>query len=122
MASGTTHRSIAGLAGFAAAAVLTHRDTTVDLPHPVVAGGLAAVLTNLPDWLEPATNPHHRQFCHSLLFAAGLGWLAKRVYEWRPEEGPAKVVRQVLLVGAGAYLVHLALDACTPRGLPLIGR
>lgn len=40
---------------------------------PIGGSVLAAICTNLPDILEPATNPHHRQFFHSFAFAVVIG-------------------------------------------------
>lgn len=37
---------------------------------PIVGAGLAVLLTNLPDQMEPATHPNHRQFFHSVACAA----------------------------------------------------
>jgi inner membrane protein len=76
----------------------------------------------LPDLAEPATSPHHRQFFHSLAFAALLGYSVYRLYQWDPETPQTHFLRVLGLVAGGAYLVHLALDATTKRSLPLIGR
>lgn len=89
---------------------------------PLAGGGLAALLTKLPDILEPAVHPNHRQFFHSVAFAALVagGW--KALYDWQPQSDDGRFWRKVAMIGAGAYLCHLALDALTPRSLPLIGR
>lgn len=89
---------------------------------PLAGSGLAAFLTKLPDVLEPAVHPNHRQFFHSVAVAALLaaGW--KALYDWQPESRDARFWRMVGMIGAGAYLCHLGLDALTPRSLPLIGR
>jgi len=62
------------------------------------------------------------QFFHSLAFAAAVavGW--KALYDWQPETDDARFWRKVGMIGAGAYLCHLVLDATTKRSLPLIGR
>ena len=89
---------------------------------PLTGGGLAALLTKLPDVLEPAVHPHHRQFFHSVACAAlvAAGW--KALYEWQPQSEDGRFWRKVGMIGAGAYLCHLALDALTARSLPLVGR
>lgn len=89
---------------------------------PLAGGGLAALLTKLPDALEPAVHPHHRQFLNSVACAAlvAAGW--KVLYEWQPQSDEAQFWRKVGMTGAGAYLCHLALDALTARSLPLVGR
>lgn len=122
MSSGPTHRTTAALVAFTATSICANDKRIRDLPHPVIAGGLASVLTNLPDWIEPATNPHHRQFFHSLVFAGGVAYGLKRAYQWIPQDDRERLLRHLLLIAGGAYLVHLALDACTKRSLPLIGK
>lgn len=120
MANGTTH---CWTAAAVAALALRHEDVKqqVDTPLPLVGAALAAGLTNIPDWLEPATHPGHRKFFHSIAFAAVLGLGFKKLYDWNPNEDWEKALRFVGLVGVGAYLLHLALDATTPRSLPLVG-
>lgn len=122
MSSGPTHRLTAAAIAFAATSISANDERIRDLPHPILAGGLATVLTNLPDWIEPATNPHHRQFFHSLVFAGGIAYGMKRAYEWIPQDDRGRLLRHLLLIAGGAYLVHLALDACTRRSLPFIGK
>lgn len=89
---------------------------------PIAGAGVAALATNLPDVLEPAMTPNHRQFFHSLLFAGILGYGLYRLYGWDAETPEQKFLRTVGLIAGGAYLVHLALDATTKRSLPLVGR
>ncbi len=89
---------------------------------PIAGAGLAAAATNLPDILEPAVNPHHRQFFHSLAFGGLLIAGGKALYDWQPETDEGRFWRKAGLIGLGAYLCHLALDATTPRSLPLLGR
>jgi membrane-bound metal-dependent hydrolase YbcI (DUF457 family) len=91
---------------------------------PLVSGGLAALLTKLPDLLEPASTPNHRQFFHSLMFAALLGVGLHELHAWKPDEDEEllKFVRWVGLLAGSAYLIHLALDFTTAKSLPLIGK
>ena len=89
---------------------------------PIAGAGLAAVATNLADILEPAVNPRHRQLFHSLAFAGLLIAGGKALYDWQPETEKGRFWRKAGLIGLGAYLCHLALDATTPRSLPLLGR
>lgn len=89
---------------------------------PIAGAGVAALATNLPDVLEPALTPNHRQFFHSLLFAGILGYGLYRLYGWAAETPEQKFLRTIGLIAGGAYLVHLALDATTKRSLPLVGR
>lgn len=89
---------------------------------PIAGAGIAALLTKLPDVLEPAVTPNHRQFFHSLAFAGLLIWGWKAIYDWQPKTDDGRFWRRVAMIGAGAYLCHLALDATTPRSLPVFGR
>ena len=89
---------------------------------PLGGAALAAICTNLPDKLEPAIHPHHRQFFHSLAFAGLMGLGLCKLYEWETETDQEKLLRFCLLVAGGSYLIHLAMDACTRRSLPLLGK
>lgn len=87
-------------------AALAHAEYNSDekTMRPVVGAVLAAGTTNIPDLIEPAAHPNHRQFFHSVAFAGILGWGAYKVYEWEPEHPVDKAIRFVLLVGAAGYL------------------
>lgn len=116
-----SHRWVAALTAAVAlhAEERTRGQTTA---WPLAGAGLATVATNLPDLIEPAVNPHHRQFFHSLAFAGMLIVGGKALYDWQPQTDDGRFWRKVGLIGLGAYLCHLALDATTPRSLPLLGR
>lgn len=83
-------------------------------------GAAAACLPSLPDWIEPAMNPNHRRFFHSVTFAAMLGYAMHRVYSWETQDPWEKAARIALLIGGAAYLAHLARDGLTAASLPLI--
>jgi membrane-bound metal-dependent hydrolase YbcI (DUF457 family) len=102
-------------------------------------GGLVGGLVGarLPDIIESATSPHHRQFAHSVTFAmaasATLGRIAVRFERWCWSEA-ARVQHTIPLLAAllrvlgglavgvtGGYASHLVLDAGTPMGIPLLG-
>jgi len=86
------------------------------------ACGFGALCGSLPDLLEPACHPNHRQFFHSvtcgLLLAVGI----RRVSTWNPEERWEQWVRIAALAAGSAYLIHLIMDATTPKSLPVLGR
>lgn len=88
------------------------------------AGGsvLAAIGTNLPDMLEPTIHPHHRQVFHSVAIVAMIGGGMYKLSQWEPQTEGEKLLKFCLMVAGGAYLVHLAMDACTKRSLPLLGK
>ncbi|MDI1301000.1 MAG: metal-dependent hydrolase [bacterium] len=94
----------------------------VNTATPYVGTGLAAFMGSLPDLMEPAHHPHHRQFFHGVTFAVGLGYGLYRLYRWTPEEDWERLLRFVGLVAGGAYLTHLAMDATTAHSIPLLGK
>lgn len=71
MANGSDHRNGAAL-GLGAVAALNWRDGNHWMTHPVIASATGWACGTLPDVLEPATSPNHRQFLHSVLFAGLL--------------------------------------------------
>jgi len=121
MPNGNTHRLIAALAvgGTSLANDASQGEVT---GQPLLSASIAVLLTNLPDMIEPAINPHYRQFFHSIVFGSLVASAGIKLYQWQPEEDWEKVFRQILLVGCGGYLVCLIFDSFTPRGLPMIGK
>lgn len=116
------HAAIAGVSAFGVVAVAKHAYPEARLPDPIFAGLVAAFAASIPDFLEPATNPHHRQFCHSAAFAALLVAGMKKLYAWEPKTPAEALLRDVLLSIGFGYLAHLGADATTAMGLPLIGK
>lgn len=116
------HAVIGGAASAAVVLAIKAHYPHARLPHPAFAGVVGAIAACLPDFLEPATHPGHRQLCHSVAFAAFIVVTQKAVYEWRPETRTQEVLRDLILsIGLG-YLSHLAADATTATGVPLLGR
>lgn len=116
------HVAISGVSALAAVAMLKERYPEARLPHPAFAAVVAALASGLPDILEPATTPRHRQFCHSLAFAGVMTSGMKKVYEWVPASPGEVFARDVLLSIGFGYLAHLCADATTAMGLPLVGK
>ena len=113
--------AISGSSAFAAVSMLRHRNPAARLPDPVFAAIVAAIASGLPDLLEPASSPRHRQFCHSATFAALATTAMRKLYDWMPET-PGEVFMRDVLLGIGfGYMAHLCADATTPMGLPLLG-
>lgn len=79
-----------------------------------IGGSFAGIL---PDYLEPAYDPNHRRFFHSITFqilcVAGVAGAWSRAS--RSDEP-----RIILTSLVYAYLSHLLADALTPKGLPRI--
>lgn len=150
MANGKDHMIYGAIAGGAclvlSAVADGHEISWAELIGAIAAGTCAA---KLPDFLEPAIHPNHRSFFHSVGFVGTAGpafWsfasqkrnealrLAEE-YEKRAKQAQTEQEAQLyrrqahryrflagLWLGATAgYLSHLAADALTPKGLPLLG-
>lgn len=140
---------VAGLLAGAVAATVKAKDTQ-GLPAlmEVLGGAWGGVKgARAPDLLEPATCPQHRCFAHSwTVFLAVIGTsvdaaraLCQKMGEHCDERAQdltlAPLHRFLYALGAlfwwfcagaltgfkAGYASHLALDGCTPMGLPLIG-
>lgn len=109
-------------AGVSVAAALLDKNKHPVSHHIAVAPLLGAFMGKLPDILEPALHPNHRQFFHGFAVLAAVSAGLVKAYQWSPEEPLEKFVRGLTLVGGVAYLSHLLCDASTPKGLPLIGK
>jgi inner membrane protein len=139
MANRSDHDVVGLLTGVVSTVLgATLQGRTVDLCELVGGAAGGALLSRAPDVLEPALHPNHRQFAHSMVTAGTLGAVAVPA-AFRAQHNLARQAAQMqsadpvraavyhLLAGfvAGAvpgYLSHVALDACTPKGIPLMGR
>jgi membrane-bound metal-dependent hydrolase YbcI (DUF457 family) len=85
----------------------------VELAAYAAVGGMIGVV---PDRLEPATNPNHRQFFHSVLFGSAVLYCAHGAHSrsWDPE---AKIL---LRAASYAYVSHLMADSLTPKGIRVV--
>lgn len=123
MPNSFTHKFVGGLTGLGVAIALTRTEQRKEQPiNPLLATGAGVAFGKLPDILEPSTNPHHRQFCHSFLVLALVGYGMKKAYDWKPEDRVGKFWKAFALCAGAAYISHLALDAFTPKSLPVIGK
>ncbi|QIL91282.1 metal-dependent hydrolase [Microbulbifer sp. SH-1] len=119
MANGADHIAAGALTGVAMACYGQSQSENV---NPLLAIGASTVFSKLPDWIEPATNPHHRQFFHSVSFLAMLGYGLKKAYDWKPNDKEGRLLRFLTLCAGAGYISHLVLDGLTPRSLPLLGK
>lgn len=119
MANGADHITAGALTGIAMACYGQSQD---DSYYPLLAIGASTVFSKLPDWIVPATNPHHRQFFHSIGLLTVLGYGLKKTYDWKPEDKGAQILRFLTLCAGAGYISHLVLDGLTPRSLPLLGK
>jgi len=119
--NGAPHRLVAG-AAVSLYMGKKEADAGVATLQPVAGGIAATIFTGLPDLLEPATSPNHRQFFHSVAFAALLAWGLYTLHKWEPQDSAEKFWKAVGMLAMSGYLIHLALDATTAKSLPLIGK
>jgi len=92
-------------------------DEKPDLGGLLLSIGAGAAVACLHDFLEPAVHPNHRALVHSLAVNGALGLGLRRL--WLSAEGHPR--QRILSMSLGlACLSHPALDAMTPKGLPLL--
>lgn len=149
MPNGRTHKVVGAVAGGSFALVRSAGQPAAHRTVETAGGVLAGVgLGVLPDVLEPAIHPGHRSVAHGAAPAVALGVLASRHLDSWQASLRARADRQGALAmqsqstlaqlwhaflelllrlaagavagGLGGYGSHLALDAFTPRSLPLI--
>jgi len=76
-----------------------------------------AFVATIPDLLEPAIQPNHRAFFHSVLFN-GILVIATN-YLWRNPD--ISLTQRIFWTTLSlAFLSHPLLDSTTPKGIPLI--
>ena len=121
MSSGRVHQIAAFAAGYAKA-VHARSQGREPVLGALLSGSWTALATRLPDLLEPAEHPNHRQFFHSAAFGLLVGKLSYEAYRWVPANDSELVWCELILLGGGAYLLHLVLDSGTPKGIPLLGK
>lgn len=132
-----------------ATAMLRAKDQPNDLAiAEVIGSAIGGVLGGLlPDLIEPATSPHHRETAHSAV--AGATLVLVQTTRWQAEyrRRATTAIEQASSLSPGSrersnsalmavlwaflagligglivgYASHLALDAMTPRSIPLIG-
>jgi hypothetical protein len=73
----------------------------------------------MPDVLEPADHPGHRDICHSAVAGTLVLVGAKKLND---NPNVSAQVKTLVNTAAAGYLVHLWADGQTPAGIPLITR
>jgi len=146
------HEGYGRACGVGFAALAAHGQARPHFAIEMAGGWLGGTLgARLPDILEPATWPGHRQLAHSWTAFGGSGAASiKLLGSWQTYcRGEAERLRRQRLAadtmahaalglgilellfrlasgfGAGlaaGYISHLALDSQTSMGLPLVGR
>jgi len=144
------HVAIGVLAGSSIAAYRACEQDELTALLETVGGAIAGYCgSRLPDIIEPASWPGHRQFAHSAIFGSGiLSGLYTLLEEWeeyfrsqaqyycdKKSKGDICWLQKLLyaifeilyrilagcMSGLGAgYISHLYADGCMPKGLPLV--
>jgi len=149
MSSRDMHVLFGTIAGAAVAGLVAHDQQLHHVVIEVMGGALGGwVGAQVPDWVEPAIHSYHRSTFHSVATAtasvgaarrhggAALSFLRTKANEFearlQTEQDPLRRLGDAIVVAllrllAGAlsgllsgYLSHLALDATTPRSIPLL--
>jgi hypothetical protein len=151
MPNRTEHRKVGSIAGFAYSGYHGHSQPPAYQFTEAVGGAIGGYLGgSLPDVFEPAYSSWHRDFMHSWSIGASIVGIASKIEWWEQhcrqrashyhslrmsaEITPWSSFLYFLLelfwrLAAGfinglfaGYVSHQAIDACTPRGLPLFAR
>lgn len=110
------HSTVGIIVGIITLSMLGGQNDLVSGPVPaLVAVTFSTVGAILPDMLEPATNPHHRSFFHSVIVLIITSLLSYHLLNGMDSAN----MFMIGFLGAG-YVSHLALDFTTPESLPLI--
>lgn len=109
-------------AGLAVGSIVAYRESQEgEITGKTLLSGVgAAACGTLPDLIEPALHPNHRQFFHSFLALGIAGYGLKKLYDWQPQTDEGRFWRGIGMVVCGGYAVHLLMDATTKRSLPLV--
>lgn len=150
MANHRTHLRAGAISGAIAAAYCGRAESPAQMISETLGGAIGGALgAQVPDLLEPALHSWHRSTAHSATagvavtatgFDIAQQWLSycrrKALEHSRLQRESNEPIMQVLhsvmawlwatLAGVApgivaGYLSHLALDACTPRSIPIFG-
>lgn len=80
MPNAATHRSGAALILGIASALEEYGRTNQISGRTIAVCGGGALCGTLPDLVEPAINPNHRRFFHSVAFAVILALVLREIY------------------------------------------
>lgn len=149
MSDGRFHRKVGTAVGVGAALYCAREQQFSHVVIEAIGGGFAGNLgARLPDIIDPPTSPRHRSIGHGMVPVAAAGSVAlsaladlqktlrteadRRAELRSASTSTAQELWHLLLellcrLGAGAipgfvagYASHVALDFCTPAGLPLL--
>ena len=93
------------------------QDQPIELHGLLGMGLVGGVAGLLPDIIEPATSPNHRELAHSFAALIAVGAGINNLNERQDMDAAQKGLWNTLALG---YASHLLLDAGTPAGLPIM--
>lgn len=118
MARSATHVAAGAVAATAAYLLfcwMTEREITLrGLLGSGLAGGVFALV---PDILEPALSPNHRQLFHSVAVLGALGYGNYKAVTSQSVTNDGKLGILITSVGYGS---HLLMDSFTPKSTPFL--
>lgn len=143
MPSRKEHLYISSCAGASTAGICASMkgQSTFNIALSVIGGSLGGALTaSLPDWIDLPTSSNHRSIAHGVIPNAlilpetGKGLFDLSTYldnianDFEKKNSLADVVVAIICrLGSGfsvgmlaGYIAHLAADARSPKGLPLL--
>lgn len=110
------HFTVGIIVGIITLSILHDQNDFVSGPLSIfVAIALSTIGSILPDIIEPARNPNHRAFFHSVLVL--IITILLSYYLLKCVDSAKMFMVGFLVIG---YVSHLALDFMTPKSLPLI--
>ena len=117
------NRRVHGLLGVASGVAAYLKLTPQEhrnLPDGCSAATFGYLGGRLPDLVEPADHPNHRQAFHSLVLLCGLCYALYRI---AANTQPAQMmIRTALAPGIAGSVSHLGIDAMSAKGLPALGK
>ena len=112
------HMVIGALSGFGVYLIYkVIKEESPDLFEAILSLIGGALVGLLPDLLEPATNPNHRSFFHSVAAMLLLIYGISTVWQSDQLDENQKLMISILSTAFGS---HLVADSTTTRGLPLL--
>ena len=118
--NGKQHMLLGGAIGFCG--YLLYRlaeEKPIDLLELILFSIGGAIAGILPDILEPATNPNHRSFFHSITALSIIAEGNNLVWD-QTNQTLTKDQKAAISILSAAYCSHLATDGLTRKGLPIL--
>jgi hypothetical protein len=114
------HLLLGGLIGFGGYVLFKLANKKpLDLIELIFSSMGGAVAGILPDLLEPATNPNHRSFFHSIASLTAIIQGNNAIWD-STNQNLTEEQKAAISILSASYCSHLVTDGITKKGLPLI--